>query len=426
VARDPVSAALAGLVRAAVPGVFEAVAITDVRSRYEFEQRRGWPVGLTQKPAYTRAVRAIRTDPALAPLLRNKDHGGVFVSTNVGVGHQIQSVDYFPQGIYEAAARLVLAKRLSTDLTDALLSAVDDVLSSIRALASGESDTAIVLTAFDGFGLADGSSLSTPWGSVRAASKLERATNPFGVLSPSIIMESVVPLRWEIDAPGKPGLMPLSDELTALGLGVELLPFAALLALGRGTPVRWLWRTVLSPLVGGGYNGSGATSGNEWMMLPPPELLSGQEEADLQAWAGRVASSYDEVIAVAMRRTLSAVIERGSSAEDALIDAVIAWENLFGVGSSSEMVFRVTTALAVLLAPSAQERAGLRARLAKVYALRSKVAHGGVVVPKDRLGDRRDEAIDIAIAALKSLFESYPSLIADKDRGMRLILGTTP
>lgn len=118
---------------------------------------------------------------------------------------------------------------------------------------------------------------------------------------------------------------------------------------------------------------------------PAPAHLTEEQADGLVAWAERVARFYHPSIAVAMRRTLSAVAERRSSAEDTLRDAVIEWENLFGTGGTSEMTFRVTTALALLLDPDPASRPALRKELSKVYDLRSKVAHGGEVKPKDQL-----------------------------------------
>jgi hypothetical protein len=65
----------------------------------------------------------------------------------------------------------------------------------------------------------------------------------------------------------------------------------------------------------------------------------------------------------------------------------------------------------------------LRSELGKVYELRSKVAHGGQAELRDQLGDRKDRAIDVAIEALRTLFERYPSLLSNPERGMHLILG---
>jgi hypothetical protein len=43
--------------------------------------------------------------------------------------------------------------------------------------------------------------------------------------------------------------------------------------------------------------------------------------------------------------------------------------------------------------------------------------------PQDHLSERKDRAIDVAIEALRALFEVHPSLLREPERGMRLILG---
>jgi hypothetical protein len=117
------------------------------------------------------------------------------------------------------------------------------------------------------------------------------------------------------------------------------------------------------------------------------------------------------------------VTERAFSGEDALIDAVIAWENLFGAGGRSETVFRVTGALAILLEPVPSARPARRSELAKIYDLRSRVMHGSEVNPGE-VYKRKDQAIDVAIEALRRLFGERPALIADSERAMSLLLGT--
>jgi hypothetical protein len=216
---------------------------------------------------------------------------------------------------------------------------------------------------------------------------------------------------------------PISRELEAMGAHPDLLALTALLAFGRGSPLRWLWRATLVPLQPPGNEYVGGATGASWADPPALDPLTKEQVDELAVWADRVSRFYHPSIAVAMRRTLSAVAERRSSAEDTLIDAVIAWENLFGTGGTSEMTFRVTTSLALLLEPDPTSRPALRKELSKVYDLRSKVAHGGEVRPKDHLGERKDRAIDVAIEALRALFEIHPLLLSEPERGMRLILG---
>ena len=80
-----------------------------------------------------------------------------------------------------------------------------------------------------------------------------------------------------------------------------------------------------------------------------------------------------------------------------LIDALIAWENL--VGTTSEVTFRVTVALAKPLEPDPTKRRDLRKELAKIYDIRSRVVHGATV-EASVIDKACSDAIDIAVCAL--------------------------
>jgi len=103
---------------------------------------------------------------------------------------------------------------------------------------------------------------------------------------------------------------------------------------------------------------------------------------------------------LAARRLVSAIARRVDHG-DALIDAVMSWENL--VGTSTEVTFRVTAALAKLLEGDAARRRALRKALAKVYDVRSRVVHG-VVVKDAVVRDAAKEAIQVSIRALRASY----------------------
>jgi hypothetical protein len=110
-------------------------------------------------------------------------------------------------------------------------------------------------------------------------------------------------------------------------------------------------------------------------------------------------------------------------AEDSLIDAVVAWENLFGHGGTTEVVFRVTLALAHLLEEDPAKRMALRRELTKIYDLRSRVLHGDELGPKDDLAQGKERAVEVAVQAIAKLFRNRPALLADRSRGLTLLLG---
>lgn len=66
----------------------------------------------------------------------------------------------------------------------------------------------------------------------------------------------------------------------------------------------------------------------------------------------------------------SGILGERRNPDDALLDAVIAWENLVGA-DEGETTLRITTALAWLLNRSPSERAATEERLRVLYRLRS-------------------------------------------------------
>ena len=140
-------------------------------------------------------------------------------------------------------------------------------------------------------------------------------------------------------------------------------------------------------------------------------------------WTTRIKDSRVDGIDIAIRRILRAISER-SEPEDILVDAVIAWENLFG--SNQETVLRVTSTLAWLIEPdSSTERSTLQSRLKKLYNLRSGVVHGKVK-RSAALKTEPQEAVSIALQSLAILFEHRSDLLAldgSDSRSNALILG---
>lgn len=404
--------------------MFPAVYAPDIQ-----EGGRSWPnvAAMTSllamqdsDPAFARAVDALRGDPRLASLLGDDPELGAFISQDTGMGWRWRP-SQIPGAFVHGAARHVSTRALPTDSVEPLLKELERLIPRVRRLVAGEPDEAVLLTAFSGIGIKEGAAIQTPWGVLRGSSAFERSLRPFGNPPSSAVLETTVPLRWKL---GEPGKVTVSKELAEAQSDPMLLALAVLLALGRDTPARFTWRTSMGPLeMGRSFGGAPGAPPWPWMETPTPEPLTDEQTANVAAWAERVAALYDPSIAIAVRRTLSAVSERTFDVEDALIDAVIAWENLFGTGSNAEMTFRVTTALAILLEPDPAARSSLRSDLGKVYDLRSKVAHGGEVKAKDKLAERKDQAIDVAIEALRALLEKHPGLVGNSDRGMHIILG---
>jgi hypothetical protein len=154
-----------------------------------------------------------------------------------------------------------------------------------------------------------------------------------------------------------------------------------------------------------------------------PRRLSVEDVEEWRKWSILVAEHRQHSIDVAIRRVLLAISERNSP-EDMLVDAVIVWENLFG--TNQETVMRVTLALAWLLAENAEERAEKQAAYKKIYELRSGIVHGSRELTKPAELEKPHEALEIALHALRRIFQDRPDLLAEKNsavRSNRLLLG---
>jgi len=128
-------------------------------------------------------------------------------------------------------------------------------------------------------------------------------------------------------------------------------------------------------------------------------------------------------VQVAIDRFLLAATER-TSAPDALVDAVVSLDALFG--SPGEARLRVGAAVAWLLEPdSAQARTQLFKVVGDIYAARSNAVHGNRASRRAGEGMVLD-ALRLALRVLSAIFYSSQWLLdtpKSADRGLALILG---
>jgi hypothetical protein len=297
------------------------------------------------------------------------------------------------------------------------------MLSRFRALLAGQRVATWTLTGFSNLALPEGSELETPWGLLRPVSPRLSQISPFGTRA-TALLETEFSLGFRVGEPSPDPQSWAADieaSFAAQRQAVLLLPLSVLLGLDREqrAVAEFAWNTTVLPAeAGGGFTGQ---IGPSWPGSAPGPPLESAELEGVGAWMHRLASHYNPAVEIAVRRTLSAA--RGfhlRAQADSLIDAVIAWENLVGPEEPGESTFRVTAALAHLLEKAPAERDATRRRLAKVYRARSKVVHG--LEPGD-LAAEREEAVRVALEALRRLFLNYPDLIPDRGRGTRFLLG---
>jgi len=235
-----------------------------------------------------------------------------------------------------------------------------------------------------------------------------------------VILETEVPFAIEIRedfdlAEGWPDLSS-SEDLEARITQVRLAHLLA--GTDHRAPVMLpVWRRFVEPLAQGGGVG---WSDPQQFAGRTPTLLSADQLTRWQEWIDRLSTVPVRRLGPAPTRLLRASAERRDGA-DSLIDAVIAWEALFG--AETEATLRVSGALAKLLHAAGDERRSLRRRAAEIYRLRSKVVHGVDVDPRE-IAEAGLEATDLGIRALRVIVSDRPHLIelASGERSTQILM----
>ncbi|WP_409463248.1 hypothetical protein [Amycolatopsis sp. GA6-003] len=157
----------------------------------------------------------------------------------------------------------------------------------------------------------------------------------------------------------------------------------------------------------------------------PSSELSGDQARLASEWYARISRDGGN-IDIAIRRILSAVSER-FDAVDGLIDAVMAWENMFS--GTPETTVRVCGSLANLLeSTDYPARVSLFRELKKIYNMRSKLVHGASDEPSlDDTFKARNRAIEIALSAARRVYEMEGfSVKKSAERSEMLLLWAVP
>lgn len=139
-------------------------------------------------------------------------------------------------------------------------------------------------------------------------------------------------------------------------------------------------------------------------------------------WLGVVGANISPSIRIAGRRLLTALTER-SDPTDAFVDALVAWESLFGTGT--EVSFRVSAALAALLEPVDMDaRRAVYKELKRLYGLRSRLVHGSADLAPSEAETHRRRACEVALQATQRVLKTATlAPMKAEERSDRLLFG---
>ncbi|WP_194822080.1 HEPN domain-containing protein [Micromonospora sp. S-DT3-3-22] len=150
--------------------------------------------------------------------------------------------------------------------------------------------------------------------------------------------------------------------------------------------------------------------GGEDSSAAPAIEITTEIATSVTEWSTRVINQHPTSLDIGMRRLLSAATAR-SDDMDGFVDAVMCWENIFG--DSQDTALKVCGSLARLLEPDDDEkRRKLYERLKKMYDLRSRLVHGSDEPDLATANLNRTEAVSIAVAAMRAMYQSPPLLEA--------------
>jgi hypothetical protein len=291
---------------------------------------------------------------------------------------------------------------------------LDEVLHALRQLARWRSVEVPAVVGLYGVKLSSAQTLETALGRINPSS--EAADHWPGTPAPDMTVTLQFPVTYERISDERPGT-PSEGFWTAwrtFESRIDMVRLAFLLAAWPELPQppRQVSSEVLDPFFAPVGRGN---------LVPsfPSARLSVEAEADVVIWARRISDHFHPLVALAIRRTLSAA-GPFREPDDGLVDAVIALEALFGTGES-EVGFRLQLAVAFLLGDSAEERKQIFDQVGELYDARSRLVHG-TVLPVLRLEDLRHGALQLVIRCLRFLFTYEHLLISQQGRGKTIIL----
>jgi hypothetical protein len=152
-----------------------------------------------------------------------------------------------------------------------------------------------------------------------------------------------------------------------------------------------------------------------------PIELTLDEKNELLEWCDLVHKADDKGARIAVQRTVRALAER-DDAMDSFIDAIVAFESLFG--ARQQIALSLAACAARLLDIDKDMRKVTYSRVKKLYDRRSDILHGTSVPRLAETIECRDEALKYLIESLRKLYRERPQLLAmtGSEREIELLL----
>ncbi|MFF7298177.1 hypothetical protein [Streptomyces sp. NPDC008265] len=432
---DPVESALFALAREAYPSCLMPPPKT--KAAYGHSEAS---TSVYQNPACRDAVSAVLSDSSLSQLFPDETSSdspspgreiGAGITSGViwsnGSGGSLQLIGLVT-GILEYAVRRIS----STPSPEEFFSLVADALKTARILSEKKPASTYTLVGLKNVTLTTQQPITFQGGQLRHPTRGDLA-DFMGQEGISCVMEVRSSLKLLSIGPADSANEVVSAQYEKLRPTFEknavetrrLIDLArlAILLAAQGSPAAPvdIATTTLNPI------GSGKSVGLSIQSYTPtttnPITINEEIGGQIQNWSTRVAK-HPGNLDMGMRRLLSAVSARFDPM-DAFVDAVICWENMFGT-NQGEVGFRVAGSMAHLLEqgdPEARKR--LFAEIKSLYGVRSKLVHGAKEPSIQDAYSHRDRSIEIAVNALKALYDRQDLLSIDSaSRANILLIGS--
>jgi hypothetical protein len=342
----------------------------------------------------------------------------------------------FASGLLRCAWNLAKIHNATPSL-DQLLDQIPVTVKQLRSLLAQKPTRVTAIASLTGARLPQGVEITGTWGRLRSARREDHppafkhlvdqrttTTTETGdqieiTDAGDIIFETNVRAKFELNADGNGWSIHSLDDLGDL---IDRVRLAFTLAVERpARPVIFImWAKTLLPT---GVIDPHPFTDPKFMASRVPTLLGDEEIASWNRWINIITSADISHLKVAMIRTLRAMTER-LDAYDRLIDAVIAWESLFG--AHTENTLRVSASLARMLHSAGQGREDARVLYGKIYQARSDIVHANPTkTTTTQVEQYAGTAIDVSLKTIACILTTHTDLLPlrSSTRSTRVLLG---